>query len=125
MAKEHDIPEDQLDLLKSAFGKTSKKEKVKVENPKEECPYCGKEFVSVARHLNYCDQNPENLAPAEFRVGAPRAARTTRRKVYVEEEIIEQPQWNELIIESVNTLKSLTEYLKEIKENGVKVKLMQ
>ncbi|MGV9200158.1 MAG: hypothetical protein ACOC4M_15235, partial [Promethearchaeia archaeon] len=30
--------------------------------PKEACPYCAQEFVSVSRHLPYCDKNPENQA---------------------------------------------------------------
>jgi hypothetical protein len=26
---------------------------------KEACPYCGKRFISVNRHLPYCDKNPK------------------------------------------------------------------
>lgn len=36
------------------------KRKKKEEKPKEECPYCGGRYTSVAHHLPYCAQNPEN-----------------------------------------------------------------
>lgn len=32
----------------------------KQEQQKEPCPYCGKQFKSVAIHLPHCDRNPEN-----------------------------------------------------------------
>ena len=49
------------------FFKVSEKEaeakpkKVPEKKPeKDPCPYCGKMYVSVARHLPYCDENPDN-----------------------------------------------------------------
>ena len=28
--------------------------------PKEECPFCGKEFSSLSRHIKVCPDNPDN-----------------------------------------------------------------
>lgn len=48
------------DFFKVPEKKSPKPEK-EMEKEKEECPYCGKQYVSVARHLPHCDKNPDNL----------------------------------------------------------------
>jgi uncharacterized Zn-finger protein len=42
--------------------KEKKKEKKKKKKEKDtiDCPYCGKEYVRLSRHLPYCDDRPEN-----------------------------------------------------------------
>mgnify|MGYP006293349493 CR=1 FL=1 len=140
MAKESDIPDDELELLKGAFGgakkapsksEKQKPPKKKKEKPKEKCPYCGEEFISVGRHLPHCDLNPENIPlqpvqpPKAERSGVeiPTGKTTTRRRMVIEEEIIEQADWSQLILEGVKTLRSLSEYLRDIKDEGIKIQL--
>ena len=42
---------------KSASGKDGK--------PKQVCPYCGKEFVRLGRHLSSCPKKPEDADKKE------------------------------------------------------------
>jgi len=138
MAKESDIPDDELELLKGAFGgrkkvpakpEKQKPPKKKKEKPKEKCPHCGEEFISVGRHLPHCDLNPENIHPQPVeppkaeRMGVKTGKTTTRRRMVIEEEIIEQADWSQLILEGVKTLRSLSEYLRDIKDEGIKIQL--
>ncbi|TXT59047.1 MAG: hypothetical protein BAJALOKI2v1_260016 [Promethearchaeota archaeon] len=57
-------PEDASieDLMpaKTPRKKKEKKEKKKKEKDTIDCPYCGKEYVRLSRHLPYCDDRPEN-----------------------------------------------------------------
>ena len=49
------------------MSKTKKKKKSAEKSKKKEsdeetinCPYCGKEYKRLSRHLPYCDDRPEN-----------------------------------------------------------------
>ncbi len=125
MAKEGDIPKDDLDLMLKAFTAPKKplateSEKPKVEKPKEQCPYCGKNFTNISKHAKTCTKNPAVSIKPQIEV--PNIATTKRKVVYIEEEI-QKPDWSALIVESVQTLRNLSEYLKEIKERGVKIQI--
>ena len=50
-----DVPDEEEEIEEPVKPKKKKEKK-----PKEKCPYCGNMYVSVARHLPYCDENPEN-----------------------------------------------------------------
>jgi predicted RNA-binding Zn-ribbon protein involved in translation (DUF1610 family) len=55
-----------LDDIMPSKMKKKKKPSSKVESSdqttteKQKCPYCGKEFVRLGRHLNSCSKRPEN-----------------------------------------------------------------
>lgn len=130
---------DALKFGQGLFGGTSKPQKKefptptptkKEEKPKEECPYCGKKYRSLAHHINNCLKNPDRVITPEPKpyvqktIDQPQVTKTKRSVMYVEEEIT-KPNWTELILESVNTLRSLSDYLREIKEEGVKINLLK
>ncbi len=53
---------DFFEVPKKAPKETKPKKKP---TPKEECPFCGKEFSSLARHIKMCPENPDNVAKPE------------------------------------------------------------
>ncbi len=131
MAKEGDIPKDDLEFMLKVFTAPKKPlstEKPKIEKPREQCPYCGKEFANISKHAKICAKNPNRLEKAEPaatvqpQIEIPGVTSTKRKVVYMEEEI-QKPDWSSLIVESVQTLRNLSEYLKEIKERGVKIQI--
>ncbi|MFX1478934.1 MAG: hypothetical protein ACFFCI_12455 [Promethearchaeota archaeon] len=48
---------------KRPVGKSGDTEKK--ETSKEKCPYCGKEFIRLGRHLNSCSKKPEDSEDIE------------------------------------------------------------
>ncbi|MGV9172659.1 MAG: hypothetical protein ACOC44_06970 [Promethearchaeia archaeon] len=58
-APEDADPEDYIPSRKKTIRK-KKKKKSSSGKETEKCPHCGKEYVRLARHLPYCDQNPES-----------------------------------------------------------------
>lgn len=125
MSKKQDIKKEDLDFLKELFGEGApKKEEVistpKVHKEKEECPYCGKMYVSVGRHLPYCDLNPENIEKVEPVQVEPVQR---KRRVYIEEEV--GPNWSPVISELVPLLKNLTSYVKKLNEEPLKVQIVK
>lgn len=50
-------------LLKRLQEKESTRmpEEKEPEKEKERCPFCGKDFVDIARHVKKCSQNPETV----------------------------------------------------------------
>ena len=53
-------PEDYIPSRKQVSRKKKKKKKSSSDKEKEACPHCGKKYVRLARHLPYCDKNPES-----------------------------------------------------------------
>lgn len=48
------------DYIPSRTRKPKKKKEKKEEKDTIDCPYCGKEYVRLSRHLPYCDDRPED-----------------------------------------------------------------
>lgn len=134
MTDKNDLDKDDVQFLKDLFANksaiTQKKEKEQIEEKsKTACPYCGKKFKSVGRHLPYCDDNPENQEGSpeiNQRSTAPyRTTKARRRKVLIEEEMMETTNWSELITELKPLLKNLTKYIKKLNEEPLKVQIVK
>ncbi|MHA1148565.1 MAG: hypothetical protein ACTSR8_10010 [Promethearchaeota archaeon] len=130
---------DALKFGQELFGATSKPKKKETPKPKppkkeektkEICPHCGRDYKNLSRHIDKCPKNPNRVIPPEPKpyvqknVDQPQVTKVKRRVAYIEEEII-KPDWTQLILESVNTLRNLSDYLREIKEEGVKINLLK
>ncbi|MHA1336910.1 MAG: hypothetical protein ACTSPW_14435 [Promethearchaeota archaeon] len=143
MAKKKELSGSALDFGKALFStkikkmkSSAKEEAVKAEKAekkqkaKEYCPFCGKGFVNVKRHIKSCPLNPDIIKKEseEYYFKEPRTStyetRTRRKMVYIEEEIT-KPNWAALIAEGVQTLKSLTEYLNDLRKNPIRIKLIK
>ena len=127
MSGKKDIDKNDLEFLKDLFGgtkaeselKPTKERKIR-KKPEEQCQYCGEMFISVGRHLPYCERNPENVQEVEP-IKIP--SRTAKRKVIIEEEV--GPDWMPVISELVPLLKNLSSYVKKLNEEPIKVQLVK
>jgi tRNA(Ile2) C34 agmatinyltransferase TiaS len=134
MTDKKDLNKDDVQFLKDLFANKSavnqKKEKEgKKEKSRTACPYCGKKFKSVGRHLPYCNDNPEiqeRSPEIEQQSTAPyKTTNVRRRRVLIEEEMVETTNWSELITELKPLLKNLTKYIKKLNEEPLKIQIVK
>ncbi|MGV9173715.1 MAG: hypothetical protein ACOC44_02285 [Promethearchaeia archaeon] len=127
MTDNEEFNKDDVKFLKNLFGTSSaskekKKKKLKEEKEKEPCPYCGKLYKSVGR------QNPKNQESSpELEQGPSESSRITRsrrRRVLIEEEMVERTNWSELIEELKPLLSNLTRYIKKLNQEPLKVQIV-
>lgn len=133
MENKEDLPEEDINFLKNLFSNesttpTNEKSEDKKKKKKEPCPYCGKEFISVSRHLPYCDKNPENqkkrFEDVEQRAQTSGTTKARRRKVVVEEEMVQTAPWSELLTELKPLLSNLTAYIQKLNNEPLKVQIV-
>ncbi|MFO8019638.1 MAG: hypothetical protein R6U96_13510 [Promethearchaeia archaeon] len=133
MEEKKDLPEEKINFLKNLFSRetTAQKEgksEAKKKKKGEPCPYCGKKFKRVASHLPYCNQNPENQKTTpegtEQRSHTTETTRARKKKVIVEEEMVERAYWSELLTELKPLLNNLTTYIKKLNNEPLKVQIV-
>ena len=133
MTKNGDVSDENKDFLKQLFKTTKEPKKGEIkavkekkeDKPREACPNCGEEFISVGRHLPYCDKNPKNIERVTPTVESPTpGGRRVKETVTVQREVVESPL-SELMTELKPLLRNLSSYIKKLNEEPIKVQIVK